>query len=200
MRLSLVGLFLLRSIGWFVACLVVWYQLGGAMTWPANLLSKAAVAAFFPSWAEGVEQAGTTLALLTHLQAPGMGGPQGQIAVLSPEVNFLQYGYGLPLLAALLLASRAKHFLPKLGIGLAVLLPFQVQGVCFDWLKQVAIEIGAAPFSPMAREVIALGYQFGYLVFPALVPVLLWAMMDRRFLATFIVEATMQGAVDRSDT
>lgn len=196
MRLSLVGFFLLQAIAWFLVCLFVWYQIGSAAALPANLVAKAAVGMFFPAWAEGVEQTGATLTLLTTLEVSGMAGvPEGMVAVFSPEVGFMKYGYGLPLLMALLFASRARQMFPKIAIGAVALLPFQVWGVCFDWLKQVAIDTGAAPFSPMARELIAFGYQFGYLVLPTLVPVMLWMAMDKRFLATFMMEATMDGAL-----
>jgi hypothetical protein len=126
------------------------------------------------------------------------------LAVFSPEVGFMKYGYGLPLLIALLIASGAKRIFAKACAGALVLLPFQVWGVCLDWLKQVGIETEAASFSPMARELIAFGYQFGYLVLPALVPVLLWVAMDRQFLTTFILEAALDGEVrtrgDRDDS
>jgi hypothetical protein len=198
MRPSLVGLFLLKAIAWFMVCLFVWYQLGSLLTVPVSLLAGAVVASVFPDWAEGVEQAGTTLALLTGLEMTGMaGGAEGQIAVLVPEVGFLKYGYGLPLLIALLLASNARHLLAKVALGALALLPFQVWGVSFDWLKQAGIDTGAAPFSPIARELIALGYQFGYLVMPALVPVMLWVAMDRRFLTSFLLEATLEGETEK---
>jgi hypothetical protein len=79
------------------------------------------------------------------------------------------------------------------------LVPFQVWGVCFDWLKQVTIETAAVPVSTFARELIALSYQFGYLVLPATVPLLLWAMLDRRFLSAFILEATLEGETEKAD-
>lgn len=194
MQLSLVGLFLLKAIAAFVAGLLVWYQLGDWLTLPIGLLAKAAVALLFPAWAEGVEQSGALLTLLTSLEVSGVAGvPPGQIALLSPEVGSLKYAYGLPLLIALLLASDAQHKWRKMAIGALALLPFQVWGVCFDWLKQVALGAGAGGFSPWAREAIAFAYQFGYLVLPALLPVMLWALMDRRFLTTFVVEATLDG-------
>lgn len=194
MRLSLVGLFLIQAVAWLVVCLLVWYPIGHLLAVPTGLVTRAAVTMFFPDWAEGVEQIGATLTLLTTLEVPDMSGvPEGMIAVLGVEVNFLKYGYGLPLFIALLLASRATRKLPKVAAGAFVLLPFQAWGICFDWLKQLAIDTGAAPFSPLARELIALGYQFGYLVLPTLVPVILWMTMDRRFLATFVLEATMNG-------
>lgn len=193
MRLSLVALFLLKAIAGFVVALFIWYQLGTLVTFPAAMLSKAAVAMLFPDWAEGVEQAGTLLTLLTSLEVASVAAAPGQIALISPEVAFLKYGYGLPLLIALLLASDARQKLLKMVSGALALLPFQVWGVSFDWLRQVALEAALGGFSPLAREAIAFGYQFGYLVLPALVPVLLWSLMDRRFLTTFVVEATLAG-------
>ena len=197
MRLSLIGLFLLKTIAWFVALLLVWHQLGSYVTLPVSWVAALSVDWFFPAWAEGVEQSGTHLILLTKLQVFGIPGmPEGQIALLSPEVAFLKYGYGFPLLMALLFASHAKRLWLKLPMGAILLLPFQVWGVSFDWLKQVMIETATIASSATAREAVALGYQFGYLVLPALVPVVLWAMMDKRFITTFMVEATLEGMVE----
>lgn len=194
MKLSLVGLFLLKAIVWFIVLLLVWHQLSSLVTFPVSLLSKAAVSMLFPRWAEGVEQAGASLTLLTTLEVQGMAGvPAGQVALLSPEVEFMKYGYGLPLLIALLIASNTKGLLTKICLGALALLPFQTWSVCFDWLKQAAIETGAAPFSPMAREIIAFGYQFGTLILPTLVPVLLWVVMCRNFLTTLMLEAALDG-------
>lgn len=195
MRPSSVLAFVLRAIGAFVALLLGWYLLGEWFTVPAGVVAKGAVAALFPSWAEGVQQSGTTLALLTTLEVRGVAGAApGQVALLSPEANFLPYGYGLPLLVALLLAARAGRLPARIALGAAALLPFQVLGVCLDWLKQLAIGMGAAPFSAAERELIAFGYQMGSLVLPALVPVLLWAWLDLAFLRAFVVEAALEGS------
>lgn len=196
MKLNLVGLFLLKAIAWFIALLLVWHQLSSLVTLPVSLLSKVVVSKMFPPWAEGVQQAGASLTLLTTLEAQNMAGtPAGQVALLSPEVEFLKYGYGLPLLIALLLASGAKSIFTKICVGALALLPFQVWGVCFDWLKQAAIDTGAAHFSPVGREFIAFGYQFGNLVLPTLAPVLLWVVMCRNFLTALVLEAALDSEV-----
>lgn len=196
MRPSLVGFFLIQAIAWLFVGLLAWYPAGSAMAVPARLVAATAVATLFPDWAEGVEQAGTMLTLLTTLEVADMPGvPKGMVAVVGVDTSFLKYGYGLPLLAALLLASGATRKPSKIVAGAFALLPFQAWGICFDWLKQLAIDTGTAPFSPLAREFIAFGYQFGYLVLPTLVPVVLWMVMDRRFLATFMIEATIDGAL-----
>lgn len=181
------GRFLARTIAWLIGSLAVWYLAGRALAVPLALVARLVVAAFFPDWADEVERAGTTLALVSRLEVSGVsGGAPGSTAVLSFETDTLKYGYGLPLFFALLLAARAPRLLRKAVIGWALLLPVEVWGVSFDWLKQAAIDSDAGAFAPLAREAIALGYQFGYLVLPTLAPVLLWAVMSREFLAGFI--------------
>ncbi len=200
MRLSFVGLFLIKAIFWLLVCLGVWYLITPYLAMPVAYLANWVVDFLFPVWAEGVERDGNALVLLTRLEMPIAGAIQsGRVAVLTPEVDFRIYGYGLPLLAALLLASRAGRPLPKILLGAVLLLPFQVWGVCFDWLKQIAISSGpqiywSTQLAGYEKELIAWGYQFGFLVLPTLIPVMAWAYMDSRFLSTFLLEAALDGA------
>ncbi len=59
------------------------------------------------SWVKGYEQHGTVGTLVTslHVFVPQNG--RLEIADMTPEVNYSTYGYGLALLAAMLIASRA---------------------------------------------------------------------------------------------
>ena len=43
-------------------------------------------------------------------------------------------------------------------------------------------------------NLIAAGYQFGFLILPTLVPVLLWLAFDRRVLASAMIEGALAGA------
>ena len=108
----------------------------------------------------------------------------GQTALLVPEVNPLLYTYGLAIFLALMLAERAKWW--KFLTGAAVLLPFQSWGIAFDFLAQVGIQLGPevsaqAGLSGWRIEAIALGYQLGVLIFPSLVPIVLWAASSELF-------------------
>lgn len=196
MRLSLLGGFLLRAIGWLLVCTPLWYAVSKFAAMPVMWLCTLASDTVMPGWTRGVEQEGTTLTLLTSLRVMGMPGtPAGSIAVLSPTADFLIYGYGLPLLCALLLAARARHPLRKMLIGALALLPFQAWGVCFAWLKQIALTYGAqAGFPPVSQGLVAWAYQFGVLVLPTLAPVALWIALDRRFLSTMVIEAALENA------
>jgi len=204
MQPSFIGLFLLKAIFWLLVCLAVWYLITPYLAMPVAMLANWVVDLLFPYWADGVLHEANTLVLLTRLEIPMAGVMQaGRITVLAPEVDFRIYGYGLPFLAALLLASKANKVLPKLLLGALLLLPFQVWGVCFDWLKQVAITgpdlYWSMQIGSFKRELIAWGYQVGFLVLPTLIPVLLLALMNRRFLSAFLLDAALDGASHSQD-
>ncbi len=200
MNVSLLAGFLLRTIAWLLACLGICYLLGEAFTWTIHLLASTLVGLTFPAWAEGIEQTGTTLALLTSLSLPPPpGAPTGQIALLTAEADYLTIGYGLPLLCALLLASWPARLATKLAWGAAALLPFQVCSVVFTWWKQIAISSGPVLASQIqvgefGRNLIGLGYQFGTLVLPTLIPVVLWLALDRKLISTLLMEAYLERA------
>lgn len=204
MRHSFLGGFLLAAIGWLVVCLLAWYPASPYLALPVSWLCGLVVAHGFPAWADGVDLANTNLSLLTRLDVTMAAMASGQVATLAPEVDYRHYGFGLPLLAALLFAGRAKRPARKLLMGAFCLMPFQVWGICFDWLKQVALDAGTGLYwssrlGGVQRELIAWGYQIGYLVLPTLVPVLLWLVMDRKFASTMLLEATLDNASPRVD-
>jgi hypothetical protein len=98
------------------------------------------------------------------------------------EIDPRLFTYGAPVFAALMVAAGAK--IRFLVLGLLLLLPFQAWGVFFDLLKQIAFPtVDGMPknlgFEGMPREFIALGYQFGVLILPMLMPVILAALFAR---------------------
>jgi hypothetical protein len=104
--------------------------------------------------------------------------------VLDVTTNPLQHTFGIPFLLALLLASRPPGLAWKAMAGCAVLLALASLGLACD----VMVRLGslAAPnggpvfaFNAAGKEAIALGYQLGTLIFPTVIPVLLWGAMNR---------------------
>lgn len=98
-------------------------------------------------------------------------------------MNPLKYTYGLPFFLALLFASLPLGIAWKAPLGGTVVLIFASFGVACDLLVQAASAAGpdGAPlfaFAPWQREAIAIGYQLGALIFPTVVPAVLWAAMD----------------------
>ena len=50
---------------------------------------------------------------------------------------------------------------------------------------------GPTRFGPWETNLIALGYQCGFLILPTLVPVLLWLAFDRRVIAGAMIEGAL---------
>src|SRR5207253_2289712 len=100
------------------------------------------------------------------------------------------YSFGLPMLAALILAARQPHPLRKLFLGYAELAPFFAWGLVAEFLKRLAFDSGPSVaaqtgFDPLQREAIAFAYQFGSLILPTVAPAVFWVLTHRKFLEGF---------------
>ena len=194
--------FFLKAALWLPLCLALWYWKAEWFNSPAAIVSGWIMRGLFPGWVEAVEWSQRTISLVTTLRVPMVPGVnEGKVAVMVAEANPLLYTYGLPLFAALLLASGEAKRWRKLVLGALVLIPFQAWGICFDLLKQVAITAGPAVaaqtgFSPWQRESIALGYQLGTLILPTVAPVVLWLALNRQFIPALVLERALQGKGD----
>lgn len=181
------------AILWLLVALAIWYPLRHWMVLPAAWLAEEVMIAIFPRWVTGAQLEGGKQVLVTTLR---VWSADNRVGELAPEVNGLVYCYGAPLLAALLLAARTPRWWWKLPAGMLALVPFQAWGICFTWLLQVAVTAGEQTrsqtrFGAWETNLTALGYQFGFLILPTLVPVLLWLAFDRRVLARAMIEGAL---------
>ena len=177
--------FVLRVVAWLPLTFAVWYLAAPLLVWPVELLAELVTRSAF-DWVKSVEQTGPLLTFVTSLK-PAEASSTGVKAVVSVESNALLFSFGLPMLAALILAAREPLRMRMLLIGYLVLLPFQTFSVVADFLKNVAILAGPAISSQTGinafqREVIAFCYQFGTLILPTVAPAIVWVLMHRRFL------------------
>jgi hypothetical protein len=178
--------FVLRVVAWLPLTFAVWYLAAPLLVWPVALLVELITRSTF-DWVKSVEQMGPLVTFVTSLKPDEGANPSGVKAVLSVESNVLLFSFGLPMLAALILAAQEPHRVWMLLIGYAVLLPFQTFSVVADFLKNAAILAGPAVASQTElnawqREVIAFCYQFGTLILPTVAPAIVWVLMHRRFL------------------
>ena len=192
---SIIGGFFLRTVLLLIPMLALWYWAREWVVAPPAWLAGKALQFQFPSWVLGIEREGLHHVLLTNLKVVT---PNRQVGELTPEIRALSYCYGSALLPALLLGGQARKLWWKLPAGLALLIPFQAWSIAFAWLLQVAVQAGPqvaseAGFSAMGMNLVAAGYQFGYLIFPALAPVLVWLALDRRLMATVLLEGSLSG-------
>lgn len=174
--------FVLRTLLWLPPCFAAWYFGAFHHAAVAGGLARALLNGLERGLVGSMERAESTLVFVTTIGIPTAPGQVGLVAV---EVNPLLYTYGLALLLALMLAARSRWW--KVAAGAALLLPFQAWGIAFDVLSQLAITLGPevaarAGITGWRVEAIALAYQAGTLLFPALAPIVAWALFNREII------------------
>lgn len=179
--------FALRIGLWLPPSFAAWYFAAPYLASIAGAAAAACIGVFRPGLVASLEHVDAALVFVTSLQVHGQA---GQTGILLVEVNPLPYLAGTPLLAALMLASRARWW--KVLAGIVLLLPFQAWGIAFDFLVHVGVKSGwevsaQAGLAGWRAEIIALAYQLGTLIFPALAPVALWIAFDRRLFSELVL-------------
>lgn len=192
---SSVAAFAARTLGYFALALSAWYLARDWVVAPPAWLAEAAMRTLFSGWVGGVERSGDVLTLVTRLSVVA---PDGRIGELTVDARLFKFCCGAPLLVALLLASRPRGWPAKLPLGLLALVPLQAFGVCTEWLLHVAVLSGPVPareagFGPVAANLIGAAYQSGFLILPTLAPVLVWLALDRKLVATVLLEGALSG-------
>ena len=117
----------------------------------------------------------------------------GTTEALGFVVNPLIFSYGLPLLFGLVMGSNVtwlRKFVIML-IGYVVILGVQIWGVVWQSLKMLSFNFGAQTHAIVASHgvsdaAIALGYQLGTLIFPALAPIFVWVLSNRPLVEQFV--------------
>jgi len=148
---------------WLPVAVLVWYLAGPVLAWPIALLTAGVAASAFRELVQGVGS--RDICSIVSTLKPTLGATEQSAAALSPvEVNTLLYSFGLPMLAALILAARQPlRCAAPPGLRRAARL---CMGLLAEFLKRVtstrrrsvAAQTG---FGRCKREAIAFAYQFG---------------------------------------
>ena len=182
-RLTTLPRFIVTVLAWLPVTFAIWYFTAPVLLWAPALVAEWSARVAFGDLVRAAEQGGATMSFVTTLR-PGQAIAGGVVTV---DVNMLLYSFGLPMFAALTLAAREPRWPRALLIGYCVLVPAIAWSVVADFLKNVAIT--ASPqiasqtgFGPWQREAIALAFQFGSLILPAVAPAIVWVVTHRAFL------------------
>lgn len=165
--------------------------------WPAIRMAGAVLHGMLPNIIVSVETHGHLVEVVTTLRPAVADLPPEMQGELVLDINPLVFGYGLPLLLALFLATDGARSAWKLALAALILTPFQAWGICFAALQQIYISNGpdvaaqAGNIAAWQRDAVALGWQFGSLIFPPLVPVVLWLAFNRKFLGAVLIEGLL---------
>lgn len=194
--LSPVSRFSLHILLWLPICFAAWYYMAGVIALPVNILTDWIMTGLFPDLIREVSPNRQLLDVVCSFTPPAQPGlviPEGQVAEVVFSINSLIYGYSIPLYSALILASPGNEMQKWFHwiVGFVVLSLIQVWGVSFDILKTLLFDLGKEvnmllAWTPMQKEAVVLGYQMGYLVLPAVTPLILWIGFHRDFLLELI--------------
>lgn len=171
-------------------CFAVWYYSANLWVWPVAIGSKAVLCALFPHLIHSVEQAGTSISIVTNLGDIKLYTEQQKMAALEFTINPLAYGYSLAWYSAILSASPtfgAQRKFKLWLLGMMILIGVLIFGVCADALKSIAFDL-APPgmtyptgFSAWQLNLLGICYQLGYLILPSVMPLLLWAYTNKHW-------------------
>lgn len=177
-------LFILSAL-WLPMGFFLWFYLSSILVAPVMLLSDALFQWVAPELVRGMVQQGYQI--IAHI--PVIAGPVGDGAdgVLT---NPLIYGYGVPLIFGLVMATPPlswKQRVVQILVGYGILVLVQSWGVFWEIMKNLSFSLGpgaavAVEDLGFSKTVIALCYQLGYLILPAVVPIVLWILFNRPFL------------------
>lgn len=180
--------FALIAIGGFIVLMLAWVKLSHWLSYPVAVLSHTVLEQSTPMWIRSVEKQPGKIAVDTSVEivVPNSGGRRAEVLL---EANPGRYAFGLPILGALLFAAwavrRAPGRLWRMGLGYVLLLPFQSFSLVMYLLMELAsasqFSIRTLRIEQWQLEAIVYGYQFGVLVVPTLVPVLVWLLLDGKF-------------------
>ncbi len=188
--------------------LFLWFAFAGAVVTPVLWLSKLILVSWMPEIFVDIERNQYVFSVLTSLVTdPALlaKATEGQRVVLDFAINPMIYGYGLPVIAGLVLATpnSVASRVRQIAIGAVAIWLVQVNGVVWDTLKYVYFKLDGGTLAitkHIDAELLVGLYQFSYLILPPLVPVVLWALMNRKFLDDLIKLDHIQSLDDMDES
>lgn len=176
-----VFLFFAKVILLFLLLLVLYHYLSPFLLVFLSKSSESALQIIYPAVFDAITLKNRMLEVLTHFQVIGIPGSQ-----LAFDLDPLKYTYGFPLFVALSLATKGKLMdkLWQILLAFLVTLGFQVWGVCFDIIRHLLFEFEGAyrgyfAMNGLQQNLVSLGSQLGFLLFPSLIPIILWVHWEK---------------------
>jgi len=186
------GELLILAVLWMVFGFMLWYYLSAFHGVPVRILSSEILSALLGSDFQSIIPNPDRHYLFQVQTNIPFQFPDGSREALGFIVNPLIFGYGLPLLFGLVMASGVS-ILRKLGIllgGYVGVMLVQVWGVVWQSLKMLSFNFGAAASQVVTdagipADLIALCYQLGVLILPPLAPIILWVLANWALIEQF---------------
>lgn len=183
--------FFIRAVLYLPLCFFLWFFFSSLLVMPVKWLLDLALTTWQPDLFNGVSQIKYILNIETLIFPSDMNYSQQQkIAVLDVTVNPMIYGYGFAVVAGLVLSMTnlsAKTKAKQVFLTYLVVVCVQVFGCFWEGIKHLTFNAGidaqtAILATGVNNNVVALLYQLSYLIFPAVIPIILWVLMNNNFI------------------
>lgn len=172
----------------------LWFFAASLLMLPTRLITEGILTQLFPEIFSRVMQLGFEFEIQTFIRLGQE--VEGQAVALNIEVNPMIYAWGMALLFGLMMATplTIKTRIMQMITGFFVVTSVTVWGVFWDTMTQLAFRSGteaaaAARETGLSMDMIALFYQLGYLMLPAVIPLACWILMNRAFLEDHVIRA-----------
>ncbi|NNJ64327.1 MAG: hypothetical protein HKP16_02090 [Xanthomonadales bacterium] len=191
-ELKLSELLILASM-WMLFGFMLWFYLSAFHGAPARMAAEAILNHLLGSdFSQIIEEPNQHFLFQVETNIP-FTFRDGTTEALGFVVNPLVYSYGLPLLFGLVMGSDVS-WLRKFTImliGYVAILGVQIWGVVWVSLKMLAFNFGEQTHAiiqghGISDSAIAMGYQLGTLILPALAPIFVWILSNRPLVEQFV--------------
>ncbi|MEE4296557.1 MAG: exosortase H-associated membrane protein [Wenzhouxiangella sp.] len=171
----------------------LWFFAASLLMFPTARLADLLLTGIFGEVFEAVVQLGFQLEVQTSVVLEQQ--VEGRKAAVNLYINPMIYAWGMALLFGLIMATplTIKRRLMQMGIGFIVVTLVTTWGVFWQVLTDLAFRSGpeagaAAAALGLNMNMIALFYQLGYLMLPAVIPLATWILMNRAFIENDILQ------------
>ena len=152
-------LFLLNTVLWLPLSFFFWFQWAGMFVAPVQFLTDLALAGLLDEQFRALSKSGFVLLIEIYYKAP-----DGTRLMINPMI----YGYGLPVLAGLVISTpnSIRQRLLQISVGYTTIVLVQSWGSVAEVLKNLTFGLGPEGRAVMEQvgispTVVALLYQFG---------------------------------------
>jgi len=191
MQLSPLRRFILAATLWLPSCFFLWAVLINPILWPVAEIAELVLRMLLPQTVEAIEQSGNGFDVVTRLLTEA--NASGQVGQLLLTSTPMVYAWCLPLFAGLVMAAplTVRDRLKQFAIGIPVLWLVISWGAIFDALYLLQFRAGALGEAALKQagisgDLVGLGYQFGYLILPPVIPIALWIALNSAFLQELV--------------
>ncbi|GAB4178064.1 MAG: hypothetical protein Kow0020_14090 [Wenzhouxiangellaceae bacterium] len=171
----------------------LWFYLAAPLMWFPGRLAEWALTLTYPNVFERIVQLGFQYEIQTLIALERQ--VEGKTVLLNGEINPMIYAWGMALLFGLIMATplSVKQRLKQMAIGYLVVSVVTAWGVFWETWKDLAFLYGPEAARVVAASgppptLIALCYQLGYLMLPAVIPLATWILMNRPFLEQIVFD------------